>query len=194
MGEETHGELFVVMGVAGAGKTTLGRALAARRGLPYGDADEFHPAANVAKMSAGVPLDDADREPWLAAIGSWIAERPGGAVVSCSALRRVYRDALRRRAPGVCFVHLAGSAEVVAERVAARADHFMPVSLVASQLALLEPLGPDEEGVTLPLDRSVDQLVTSISAHVNGHVTGRHSGPTTLDRVAAGPTSEGAAS
>lgn len=191
MREERHGELFVVMGVAGAGKTTVGQALAARLGLPYGDADEFHPASNVAKMSAGVPLDDKDREPWLAAIGSWLRARSDGAVVSCSALRRAYRDTLRSHAPRVCFVHLAGSAEVVAERVASRADHFMPASLVASQVTLLEPLAPDEEGVTLPLEWPVDDIVTHITAHVSGETPGP---ATAFDCVAAGPTSEGAAS
>lgn len=157
-----RGELLVVMGVAGAGKTTVGSALAARLGLPYADADDFHPAANVAKMRAGVPLDDEDRRPWLAAVGSWLTGREAGGVVSCSALRRSYRDVLRGRAPGARFVHLDGPAEVVAQRVAARTDHFMPPSLVASQVALLEPLADDEDGVTVPLDWPVDSLVNHL--------------------------------
>lgn len=152
--------LLTVMGVTGSGKTTVGAALAQRLRVPFADADDFHPPENVAKMSAGIPLDDADRAPWLRAIGAWLAaHRDSGGVISCSALRRSYRDVLRAAAPDVLFVHLAGSPEVVARRVAGRPGHFMPASLVASQFATLEPLGPDENGVTLDLDRSVDDLV-----------------------------------
>lgn len=160
----TEGERLVVMGVAGAGKSTIGRALADRLALPYGEADEFHPPANVAKMRAGAPLDDNDRAPWLAAVGAWLADQPGGGVASCSALRRTYRDALRAHAPGTRFVYLAGSIEVVSERVTARSDHFMPASLVTSQFALLEPLDDDEDGITLPLDWPVDRLLDHITA------------------------------
>ncbi|MGZ4456488.1 MAG: gluconokinase [Nocardioides sp.] len=159
-----RGDVLVVMGVAGAGKTTVGSALAARLGLPYADADDLHPAANVAKMRAGVPLDDEDRRPWLEAVGGWLAGRPAGGVVSCSALRRHYRDTLRAHEPRVRFLHLAGSPTVVAQRVAARTDHFMPPSLVASQLALLEPLAGDEDGLTVPLDWPVDRIVTHLTA------------------------------
>jgi gluconokinase len=147
----------VVMGVTGSGKSTVGAALARRLGVPFADADDFHPPANVAKMSAGVPLDDEDRWPWLRSIGRWLADRDG--VVSCSALRRAYRDVLREQAPDVRFVHLAGDRETVRRRVAGRAGHFMPSSLVASQFAALEPLGEDEHGVVLPLDAPVDDLV-----------------------------------
>lgn len=156
------GDLVVVMGVAGAGKTTVGTALAARLGAPYADADDFHPAANVAKMRAGVPLDDEDRRPWLAAVGAWLTAQASGGVVSCSALRRDYRDALREHAPRARFVHLDGAAAVVAQRVAARTDHFMPPSLVASQVALLEPLGSDEDGLTVPLDWPVERILTHL--------------------------------
>jgi gluconokinase len=155
----------VVMGVTGSGKSTVGEALAERLGVPYGDADEFHPAANVAKMSAGRPLDDADRWPWLRSVGEWLAGRPAG-VVSCSALKRAYRDALRERAPDAFFVHLHGDRETVARRVAGRSDHFMPESLVDSQFAALEPLGADERGVVLDLDQSIDELVEAAARSI----------------------------
>jgi len=156
--------LIVVMGVSGSGKTTVGQALAERLGLPYADADDFHPAGNVAKMTAGQPLDDSDRVPWLAAVGRWLAEQPRGGVVSCSALRRTYRDVLRRSAPGARFVHLAGDADVVATRVAGRTDHFMPASLVTSQVQLLEPLTSDEGGLTVDLGWPVEQIVAHLNA------------------------------
>ncbi|MGZ4507927.1 MAG: gluconokinase [Blastococcus sp.] len=155
---------IVVMGVAGSGKTTIGHALAERLGVPYADADEFHPAANVAKMSAGRPLDDADRQPWLRAVGAWLADHEDGGVASCSALRREYRDLLRAYAPDVSFLHLAGDADVVTARVAARTDHFMPASLVSSQLELLEPLEPDEAGLVADLTRPADELIDELGA------------------------------
>ncbi|MFI9438519.1 gluconokinase [Streptosporangium sp. NPDC052375] len=157
--------LLVVMGVTGSGKTTVGAALAQRLRVPFADADDFHSEANVAKMSAGVPLDDDDRLPWLRAIGSWLAgHAAGGGVVSCSALRRGYRDVLRHSAPAVGFVHLAGDIEVVRRRVSGRPGHFMPASLVASQFETLEPLEPDEHGIVLDLDRPVDELVEAYLA------------------------------
>ncbi|WTY91404.1 gluconokinase [Sphaerisporangium sp. NBC_01403] len=152
--------LLVVMGVTGSGKTTVGAALAQRLRVPFADADDFHSQANVDKMSAGVPLDDADRLPWLRSIGAWLAGHvAGGGVVSCSALKRSYRDVLREAAPGVGFVHLHGDQEVVRRRVAGRPGHFMPASLVASQFQTLEPLEDDERGVVLDLGRTVDELV-----------------------------------
>ncbi|GGL02209.1 gluconokinase [Sphaerisporangium melleum] len=152
--------LLVVMGVTGSGKTTVGQALADRLGLPFADADDFHSPASVAKMTAGIPLDDDDRMPWLRAIGAWLADHAaGGAVVSCSALKRSYRDVLRAAAPPACFVHLAGDREVVRRRVAGRPGHFMPASLVDSQYAALQPLQDDERGVVLDFTRGVEQLV-----------------------------------
>jgi gluconokinase len=152
--------VIVVMGVSGSGKTTVGAALAGRLGVEYADADDFHPPANIAKMSAGQPLDDDDRVPWLAAIAGWMGEHSEhSGVVSCSALRRRYRDTLRTRAPEAAFLHLDGSPEVVARRVAGRPAHFMPVALVRSQFETLEPLGPGERGVALPLDLPVDTIV-----------------------------------
>lgn len=153
------GPRIVVMGVAGSGKTTVGRALAARLDLPYADSDAFHPATNVAKMRAGRPLDDQDRSPWLHAVATWLSGHPDGGVVSCSALRHDYRQLLRDSAPNAVFLHLAGDAAVVTARVAARSDHFMPASLVGSQLELLEPLRADETGLVADLTRPVDELV-----------------------------------
>ncbi|MPZ82187.1 MAG: AAA family ATPase [Actinophytocola sp.] len=155
------------MGVTGSGKSTVGEALARRLNVPYADADDFHSAANVAKMAAGTPLDDADRLPWLLAIGAWLAEHAGtGAVVTCSALRRAYRDTLREKAPDVEFVHLHGDEETVRRRVAGRAGHFMPEALVDSQFAALEPLDADERGAVLDLDAPVDDLVTAAARSI----------------------------
>lgn len=154
--------LVVVMGVTGSGKSTVGHALAERMGVPFADADDFHSPANVAKMRSGVPLTDTDRAPWLRTIGAWLAEHDG-AVVTCSALKRVYRDQLRESAPGATFLHLHGDKEAVRKRVGARPGHFMPTSLVDSQFADLEPLGADEQGVvvdfTLPVDVIVDRFL-----------------------------------
>jgi gluconokinase len=159
--------LVTVMGVTGSGKTTVGAALAQRLQVPFADADDFHPAANVEKMSAGIALDDDDRLPWLRTVGAWLADHATtGAVIGCSALKRWYRDLLREAAPGLFFVHLAGTPEVIARRVAGRPGHFMPASLVKSQFATLEPLGPDERGLTLDLDLPVDELVARAHAAI----------------------------
>jgi gluconokinase len=155
--------LFAVMGVTGSGKTTVGRALAERLNVPFGDADDFHSPANIAKMRAGTPLTDADRGPWLRAIGAWLAEhRDAGAVATSSALRRGYRDALREQAPDVFFVHLHGDRETARRRVSGRRGHFMPASLVDSQFDTLEPLGPDERGVVLDMTKPVGELVEDV--------------------------------
>jgi gluconokinase len=132
----------IVMGVAGSGKSTIGEALARRLGCEFRDGDGFHPPANVAKMRAGTPLDDTDREPWLRAIRAHMdagqaAGRSG--VIACSALRERYRDILGRGLPWVRFVHLHGSRELIADRMKARAGHFMPVTLLDSQFSTLEP-------------------------------------------------------
>lgn len=154
--------LLAVMGVSGCGKTTLGAALSQRLRLPFADADDFHSPANLAKMSAGFPLDDADRLPWLRAIGDWLAGHPAtGCVLSCSALKRSYRDVLRASAPALSFIHLNPPAPVVHRRMAGRLGHFMPASLVESQFQALEPLHPDEHGIVFDTDLPVDQLVTA---------------------------------
>jgi gluconokinase len=151
---------IVVMGVSGSGKSTVGAALAQRLGVPFADADDFHPKANIAKMTAGHPLNDDDRYPWLEVIGGWLSQHEdGGGVMSCSALKRKYRDQLRRHCPTAEFVYLSGSPEVIARRQASRPGHFMPASLVASQFATLEPLSPDEGGVTLDVDHDIDSIV-----------------------------------
>jgi gluconokinase len=153
----------VVMGVSGSGKSTIGHALADALGLPFADADTFHSAANVAKMTAGVPLTDGDRWPWLADVGAWLASRTDGGVVACSALKRSYRDALRAAAPGTRFVHLFADEAVLAARMAVRREregHFMAPGMLASQLADLEPLAPDEEGSSIDVtDLSVPGAV-----------------------------------
>jgi gluconokinase len=157
--------LVTVMGVSGSGKTTVGAALAQRLRVPFEDADDLHPPANVAKMSAGIPLDDTDRLPWLRAVGAWLDKHAGsGGVISCSALRRSYRDILREAAPDQVFVHLAGDRDVIARRVAGRPGHFMPAALVDSQFATLEPLGADEQGITLDIDQPIDALIDACVA------------------------------
>jgi gluconokinase len=156
---------IVVMGVAGSGKTTVASDLARRLGCDSADADQFHPPANVAKMAAGVPLDDADRRPWLDAIAAWVGARESAgrtAVVTCSALRRAYRDVLRAASPHVRFVHLTAPPELLAERLRQRRGHFMPASLLPSQLATLEPLGPDEAGLTVDTVRSLRETADQV--------------------------------
>ena len=151
---------IVVMGVSGSGKSTVGAALAQRLRVPFADADDFHPEANVAKMSAGHALNDEDRYPWLDAIGDWLAEHCGaGGVMSCSALKRKYRDQLRKHCPRVHFLHLSGSPEVIGRRQASRPGHFMPASLLASQFDTLEPLEADEHGVVVDVDQDIDAVV-----------------------------------
>ncbi|MEV4560232.1 gluconokinase [Kitasatospora sp. NPDC049285] len=159
---ENQPPVIVVMGVSGVGKTTVAQLLADRLGLPYGEADDFHPAANIAKMSAGIPLDDQDRTPWLQALGSWLGERNRagtGGVVTCSALKRSYRDILRAECPDAFFLHLSGSHDLVGDRIAHRTGHFMPPSLLDSQYAVLEPLQTDERGAVLDVGADPDTLV-----------------------------------
>ncbi|MFB9176994.1 gluconokinase [Dactylosporangium sucinum] len=157
--------VFVVMGVAGTGKTTVGALLAGRLGWVYAEADDFHPPANVAKMSAGQPLTDADRRPWLDAIGRWIDERaaagePG--VVTCSALKRSYRDQLRAGRPQVRVVFLDGSRELIARRLIARHGHFMRVDMLDSQFADLERPEPDEAVTAVSVEPSPNEIVEAV--------------------------------
>ncbi|MFG2782006.1 gluconokinase [Streptomyces prunicolor] len=157
--------VVVVMGVAGTGKTTIGPLLAARLGVPYAEGDDFHPQANIAKMSAGVPLADEDRWPWLDAIGDWAHGRAGlGGVVSSSALKRSYRDRLRAAAPGVVFVHLTGDRALIEDRMAHRHGHFMPTALLDSQFATLQPLEADEAGVAVDVGGSPEQITERAAA------------------------------
>jgi gluconokinase len=160
----------VIMGVSGAGKSTIGTLVARRLGLSFHDADDFHPAANIAKMSAGQPLTDEDRWPWLDAIGAHLqAHAATGCVVTCSALKRAYRDRLRAAAPGLRFVFLHGAQALVAARQAARQGHFMPASLVASQFATLEHPAPDEGVIELDVDAPPDAIAARAIRALEGH-------------------------
>jgi gluconokinase len=152
----------VVMGVSGSGKSTVAAILADRMGCEMAEADRFHSSGNIAKMESGTPLDDDDRRPWLDAIAAWIAlraQRDTPAVVTCSALKRSYRDVLRSAGAGVCFLHLAGPQELVADRIGGRSGHFMPPGLLASQYADLEALAADEPGATVDLAATPEQIV-----------------------------------
>jgi gluconokinase len=152
------------MGVSGCGKSTVGAALAERLDVPFADADDLHPQANITKMTAGHPLDDDDRRVWLDAVGQWLAEHGDGGVISCSALKRNYRDRLRAHCASTVFLYLSGSPEVIAARQAARKGHFMPKNLLRSQFETLEPLGPDEPGVVVDVDQPVDVIVGAFLA------------------------------
>ncbi|HJQ60812.1 MAG TPA: gluconokinase [Vineibacter sp.] len=158
--------VVVVMGVSGCGKSTIGPLLAAALGGDYREGDAFHPPANVAKMKSGQPLDDADRKPWLeamaAAIADW-SQRDRPTVLSCSALKRRYRDVLRSGSTDLRFVHLAGDKALIADRLAARQDHFMPAALLDSQFAALEPPGSDE-AVVVSIDQTPDAIVAETVA------------------------------
>lgn len=160
---------IIVMGVAGSGKTTVGTALAGRLGLSFRDGDEFHPAASIAKMSAGTALEDDDRWPWLDDIGAAIGARLAagvGIVVACSALKRSYRDRLRQAGP-LTFVHLSGPLATLVERATRRRGHFLPPSLVAGQVATLEPLQADEGGITVSIEQPVAAMVDEIVRRLN---------------------------
>lgn len=157
--------IAVVMGVAGAGKTTVGCELARRLGWQFEDGDALHPPENVAKMRRGHPLDDNDRAPWLAAIAAQIdAWRHGGirGVVTCSALKRAYRDVIVGERPEVRLVYLCGPRHVLAERLGARTGHFMPASLLDSQLATLEPPDPSEHPIVVSIEKPVAAIVANI--------------------------------
>lgn len=157
-------QVIVVMGVSGTGKTSIGEALAQENGWPFMEGDSLHPPANIAKMSAGTPLTDEDRWPWLDRVRGWIADRlreGRGGVVTCSALRRVYRDRLREAGPGVRFVYLRTPREELAERMRKR-RHFMPPSLLDSQLATLEEPQPDEHAVAVDVHGDVAATVEAV--------------------------------
>ncbi len=152
---------IVVMGVSGCGKSTVGAKLAARPDVPFADADDLHPASNIVKMAAGIALTDADRWPWLDLAGEWLAANPRG-VLSCSALRRTYRDRLRAHCASAFFVHLDGDRSLIARRQADRPGHFMPASLLESQFRDLEPLESDEPGVVVDVGDDPDAIVDGL--------------------------------
>jgi ribose 5-phosphate isomerase A len=157
--------ILVIMGVSGAGKTTVARALAARLGWPFEEGDSLHPEANIAKMHAGIALTDADRRPWLEAVAAWIdgqrAKRQPG-IVTCSALKRSYRQVIIGNRPEVRLVYLRGGRDLIAERLAGRHNHFMPESLLQSQMDTLEQPDPDEDPLTVDVGPSADQIAEEI--------------------------------
>lgn len=157
------------MGVSGSGKTTVAAGVAQRLGWVFAEGDDFHPPANVEKMRAGHPLTDEDRRPWLLALADWIDVREAAgenAVLTCSALKRSYRDLLASGHPSVRFVHLTASAEAIRRRLDRRRGHFMPATLLDSQLAALEPLQPDEPGMTLLSDGGPDEVVDALTGRL----------------------------
>jgi gluconokinase len=175
---------LIVMGVSGSGKSTIGEALAERLGWGYEDADRFHPASNIAKMSAGQPLTDEDRWPWLRAIADEIdrtCEAGQRAVIGCSALKRAYRDILIHGRNDVRIIYLKGTQKLIADRLAERKGHFMPPGLLASQFKTLEPPGESESPVTVSIDASVDAIVDDIVRQLG------LSPPTTAPRAGTAP-------
>ena len=161
--------LIIVMGVAGSGKSSVGEALARRLGGVFLDGDSYHPAANIEKMSRGEALTDADRWPWLESLARAMAEREGVVIGGCSALRRAYRDRITATAgEPVLFAHLAGSKELIWQRMSARKNHFMPISLLESQFATLERPAVDENAIEVPIDGSVTDIAAEIAARRTG--------------------------
>ncbi|WP_026929764.1 gluconokinase [Glycomyces tenuis] len=156
---------LVVMGVSGVGKSTIAKRLADRLGWAMAEGDEYHSEENIAKMEAGTPLTDQDRMPWLRNIRDWIGEQDAAGrntVVTCSALKRSYRDMLRRTSARVLFVHLSASAEVIASRLSERTGHFMPPRLLDSQFGDLEPLAEDEPGITVDVADSPEHITDEV--------------------------------
>ncbi|MBM7051762.1 MULTISPECIES: gluconokinase [unclassified Rothia (in: high G+C Gram-positive bacteria)] len=165
--EPTH---LVVMGVSGTGKTSLALALAEQLNLTFAEGDDLHPKENIAKMSAGIPLNDEDRAPWLQLIARWMQETGAtgqNTIVTCSALKRKYRDTLRCAGGRVLFLHLAGEKSLIAERMNARKNHFMPPALLDSQFETLEPLEADENGIVLDISGTQQEIMQDALAQLN---------------------------
>ncbi len=161
--------VLVLMGVSGCGKSSLAAELVRRLGWPFQEGDDLHPAANIAKMRAGIPLDDGDRLPWLDAVAAWIdARRAAGenGIVTCSNLKRAYRDLTVGRRRGVRLVYLKGDRELIAARLAGRRGHYMPAALLDSQFAALEEPGPDEDAIVLPVAAPVAELAAALIARL----------------------------
>ncbi len=155
--------LLVIMGVTASGKSTVGELLATELGIPFADADDLHSPENISKMAAGHPLNDDDRWPWLRRVGTALRQaEPGGLVMACSALKRKYRKILLDEAPRTVFVFLDGPRELLEKRLRNRPDHFMAPDMLDSQLDALEPLGEEEPGFTVPIDRSAAETVVDI--------------------------------
>ena len=157
--------VVLVMGVSGSGKTTVGRTLARELGAVFLEGDRFHPESNIAKMARGEPLDDTDRWPWLDRLAGELARASGAGesvVLACSALKRSYRDRLRRGAPELCLVFLRGSKALIRERLQARTEHFMPAGLLDSQFAALEEPTPDERPITIHIGQPAEAIVAGI--------------------------------
>ena len=168
--ESMNRNLYVVMGITGSGKSTVGAELARRLGVNFVEGDDYHPSENVRRMASGIPLTDDDRAGWLRALASRIreaTERGTGLVLTCSALKRSYRDVLRAAAPDLRFVFLTGSRELIAWRVAARREHSMPASLLESQLATLEEPASDEHVWTFDVGESAQEIVDDIVARAS---------------------------
>jgi gluconokinase len=173
---------LVVMGVSGVGKSSVAAELVRRTGWEFVEGDDLHPESNRAKMASGIPLDDDDRWPWLRRVAAWIGEQETAgrsAVVTCSALKRSYRDLLLDGHPSVQFVHLLAPPELIASRVTARTNHYMPPSLLDSQLAILEPLLPDEPGIRVDTTGDAATVAERALEQLGGHspedVPGDHS-------------------
>lgn len=154
---------FVIMGVAGSGKSHIGVALADRIGAEYLDGDDLHPPANIEKMSRGDPLTDEDRWPWLDLVGDALANSTSDTIIGCSALKRTYRDRIRAKSPSAVFLYLHGDRELIETRMAARDGHFMPVSLLDSQFSTLEVPGADERHVKVDIDGTPEMVVDALA-------------------------------
>lgn len=159
MTDHTTARHIVLMGVSGAGKSTIGEMLGARLGLPYMDGDDLHPQENIDKMAEGIPLTDEDRWPWLTDIGDWLQDHAEGGIIGCSALKRTYRDTIRIAAPRAVFVHVHGDYDLLRSRMEHRPGHFMPSSLLDSQMEILEPLEADEPGIVFDIADQPRMLV-----------------------------------
>ena len=159
----------IIMGVAGCGKTSVGEGLSRQTRLGFIDGDALHPRQNVDKMSHGIPLTDADRWPWLEAIGRTLAQSPAPLIIGCSALKRSYRDRIRQHADApVSFIHLTGSRELIGRRMRERTNHFMPPALLDSQFAALEPLGTDEDAIAIDIDQPLEAIIAEAARYLEG--------------------------
>ncbi|MEC5170931.1 gluconokinase [Glaciihabitans sp. GrIS 2.15] len=162
--------VLVVMGVSGCGKSTVAALLAGRLAWPFEEGDALHPQANIEKMTAGHPLTDEDRAPWLQKVAAWVEEQLDAGqsgLITCSALKRAYRDVINRRGSGIVFVYLSGTRETIAARLTARHGHYMPASLLESQFAALEEPTPDEPEITIDVGPAPGVIAQHIVEQLN---------------------------